>query len=126
MATQSRVANDLVTVEEFCDRVPDGQKADLIDGVIHMASPESTSANNLVGFVYRLLQDFLETRATGGQVFFSRVACRLNKYNAPEPDVMYIGPERVSQVEDGGVRGAPDIAVEVVARESRHRAEGWA
>jgi Uma2 family endonuclease len=121
MAAPSRVASDLVTVEQFCWLVPDGQKADLIDGVIYMASPDSRRANDLTGFVYRLLQDFLEARVTGGKVFFSRFACRLSDLRAPEPDVAYVRPERVELVEEDGMRGGPDIAVEVVSRESRHR-----
>ncbi len=38
------LAQDLVTVEDFFRLVPDGQKADLIDGVIYMASPDSLRA----------------------------------------------------------------------------------
>jgi len=121
MANPSRVADDLISVEEFYRLVPDGQKADLIDGVIYMASPDSLRANKLTGFVYRLLKDFAEERGIVGEVFFSRFACRLGEFHAPEPDVGYVRPERVRLVEEGGLRGGPDIAVEVVSRESRHR-----
>lgn len=121
MAGPTRVADDLVTVEEFYRLVPDGQKADLIDGVIYMASPDSRRANRLTGFVFYLFQGFLEARGIGGEVFFSRYACRLSEFSAPEPDVAYVGPERVGLLEPGGMRGGPDIAVEVVSRESRHR-----
>jgi hypothetical protein len=41
MIRTSRVAGEQVTAEEFLRLIPDGQKADLIDGVIHMASPDS-------------------------------------------------------------------------------------
>ncbi len=54
-------------------------------------------------------------------MFFSGYACRLGEFHAPEPDVGYVRPERVGLVEEGGLRGGPDIAVEVVSRESRHR-----
>jgi hypothetical protein len=36
------LAQDLLTFEEFSFLVKDGQKADLIDGVIFMAAPDST------------------------------------------------------------------------------------
>lgn len=121
MAHRTRVADDRVTVEDFYQLVPDGQKADLIDGVIYVASPDSLRANELTGFVYRLLQDFAEARCPAGKVFFSRYACRLGEFSAPEPDVGYVGPERADLAEPGGLRGAPDIAVEVVSRESRRR-----
>ena len=37
----------LVTFEEFCVLVNEDQKADLIDGVIYMASPENIEANDI-------------------------------------------------------------------------------
>jgi len=121
MASPSRIANDLVTVEDFYHLVPDGQKADLIDGVIYMASPDSLRANKLTLFLASVFNGFVEARGTGGDVVSSRYACRLSEFNAPEPDVAYIRPERAGLVEEGGMRGGPDIAVEVVSRESRHR-----
>ena len=35
------------TYDDFCALVHDDQKADLIDGVIYMASPENLEANEL-------------------------------------------------------------------------------
>jgi Uma2 family endonuclease len=121
MASPSRVADDLVTVEEFYDLVADGQKADLIDGVIYMASPDSLRANELTLFVSWLLKGYLEARGVDGKVVFSRYACRLSEFRAPEPDVAYVRPERVGLLEERGLRGGPDIAVEIVSRESRSR-----
>jgi Uma2 family endonuclease len=121
MAHRSRVADDLISVEEFYRLVPDGQKADLIEGVIYMASPDSLRANELTLFISWLFKGFIEVRGIGGKVVFSRYACRLSESSAPEPDVAYVRPERVGLVESGGMRGGPDIAVEVVSRESRHR-----
>jgi Uma2 family endonuclease len=121
MAKPSRVADDLVTVDDFYSLVSDGQKADLIDGVIYMASPDSLRANEITLFVASLLRGFLDARGVGGKVVFSRYAFRLAEFSAPGPDVAYVRPERVGLVEEGGMRGGPDIAVEVVSRESRHR-----
>lgn len=121
MANPRRAGDDSLTVEQFYSFVPDGQKADLIDGVIYMASPDSLRANKLTGFLCWLFRGFLEARGVGGEVVFSRYAFRLGEFNAPEPDVAYVRPERVELVEEGGMRGGPDIAVEIVSRESRNR-----
>ncbi len=121
MARPLENATDLVTVEEFYRLVPDGQKADLIDGVIHMASPDTLRANELTGFVYWLLQGFVDARQPGGKVLVNRYAFELTEIRAPEPDVAYVRPERAHLVGQRGMRGGPDIAVEIVSRESRHR-----
>jgi len=121
MADARRVADDLLTVEDFYAFVSDGQKADLIDGVIYMASPDSRRANKLTLFLAGLFQGFVEARGIGGDVLGSRFAFRLSEFSAPEPDVAYVGPERVGLIGEGGMRGGPDIAVEIVSRESRHR-----
>ena len=43
--------------EDFCLLVKDGQKGDLIDGVIYVASPDSTDANSLNGWCQWALQN---------------------------------------------------------------------
>ena len=45
MKGRARPTNGLITVEQFYRLVPDGQKADLIDGVVHMASPDKPATS---------------------------------------------------------------------------------
>jgi Uma2 family endonuclease len=124
MSRPGNLAEDLVTAEDFYRLVPDGQKADLIDGVIFMASPDSLRANKLTVFVCRLISGFVEARDCGGEVLSSRFAFELSDLRAPEPDVAYVRPERLHLLEESRMRGGPDIAVEIVARESRNRDYG--
>lgn len=121
MSKPSDLAQDLITVEDFFHLVPDGQKADLIDGVIYMASPDSRRSNELTIFVTRLIAQFLEERDIHGKVFSSRFSFVLSELNAPEPDVAYVRPERLNLIGDTRMQGGPDISVEVVSRESRSR-----
>ena len=115
---------DLVTFDEFCRLVPDGQKADLIDGVIHMASPDSHRANRLNSFLCSLLESYVAARDLGGEVFVNRYAFQVTEIRAPEPDVAYVGPHRMHLVAERGMDGGPDVAIEIVARESRQRDYG--
>lgn len=121
MKRHTKTANGLVTVEEFYRLVPDGEKADLIDGVIYMASPDSLDADDLTGFVAFLLRGYNAARKLGGRVFGSRVACRLSRFRAPEPDVGWLRKKRLHLLRKADVKGGPDIAVEVVTRDSRKR-----
>jgi Uma2 family endonuclease len=124
MPRPTKPAEDLVTVSEFYRLVPDGQKADLLKGVIYMASPDSIRSNDLTGFLSALMRMYNEAKDIGGRVFVTRVAFRLTKYSAPEPDVGYVRPERVHLITAAGVKGGPDVGVEVVSRDSRSRDYG--
>jgi Uma2 family endonuclease len=110
-----------VDVDEFYDRVEDGQKADLIDGEIYMASPDSLDADDVCGFIRGLLWSFVEARRLGGRVCGSRVAFILDRFIAPEPDIAYLRPERLAEQTGKRVHGPPDLAIEICCDESRVR-----
>jgi Uma2 family endonuclease len=67
------------------------------------------------------MDSYVHRRKLGGEVYFSRFAYRMLDHNAPEPDVGYVCEDKLTLMEEGGMRGAPDIAVEIVAKESRER-----
>jgi Uma2 family endonuclease len=121
MNRSASLAEDLVTVEDFYALVGDGEKADLIDGVIYMASPDTLRNNDLNGLIHYLLRGYIAARRLGGKVVFSRYAFELTETRAPEPDVGYIRRERMDLAEQRAMRGGPDIAVEIVSRDSRTR-----
>jgi Uma2 family endonuclease len=68
-----------------------------------------------------LITRFNAAKKIGGRVYVTCVAYRLSKHNAPEPDVGYVGPDRVHLITATGVKGGPNAAVEVVSRESHAR-----
>jgi len=109
-----------VDFEEFCFLVSDGQKADLIDGVIYMASPDSIDANRLCVWLLGLLDLFLEVYDYG-EVFVTRVAYRLAKRGGPEPDIGFVKKSRRHLIKRGYVKGPPDVAIEIVSPDSIHR-----
>jgi Uma2 family endonuclease len=108
------------TFEDFCFLVREDQKADLIDGVIYMASPENIEANELFGWLFRLIGDFVEEKGLG-RVFGSRVAFRLDDANAPEPDIAFVSQAHEDRIRRGRVEGAPDLAIEIVSPDSVDR-----
>jgi Uma2 family endonuclease len=118
MATE--VQAEPITFEEFCELVRDDQKADLINGVIYMASPDNTDANELFMWLGGLMYDFAQEKSLG-RVFGSRVAFRIDKTNGPEPDIAFVAKEREHLIKRGRVEGGPDLAVEIVSPDSVER-----
>ncbi len=124
MIQRMPIAEDLITFDDFLALVGDGQKADLIDGVIYMASPDSKRNNSLNLFLAALIDDYTAARGIDGFTFMSRFACKLTDFRSPEPDVGYVCPERGDRVHDRYMVGGPDIAVEIVSRDSVQRDYG--
>ena len=112
--------NKQVTYDEFFDLVKDGQKADLIDGMIHMASPDNTDANEIQGWLSGILGIYCRQKNLG-KVYTSRVACRLSETQAPEPDLVFVRTERQHIIERGCINGAPDMVMEIVSPDSIDR-----
>jgi len=115
-----RTRSGVHTFDVFCALVADGQKADLIDGVIYMSSPDNTDANTLFGWLFGLLTFFVRLKKLG-KVFGSRVAFRLDDFNSPEPDIGFVKKSRLHLVKRGHVAGRPDAAMEIVSPESIER-----
>ena len=124
MIQRAPVGDDLIRYDLFRALVADGRKADLIDGVIYMASPDNKINNTLNGFLFKLISIYVEARDIDGFTFISRFSCRITDLRAPEPDVGYVTPERAHLVHDNEMEGGPDIAVEIVSRDSRNRDYG--
>lgn len=108
------------TYDDFCALIREDQKADLIDGVIYMASPENINANDLFCWLVSIMHNYVEVKGLG-HIFGSRVACRLDDSNSPEPDILFVRNEHADRILRGGVEGSPDLAIEIVSPESVER-----
>lgn len=105
---------------DFLELVREDQKADLLDGVIHMAFPESTEHNDLIRWLTGILGGYVDERELG-RITVNKVAFRLTPTSAPEPDIAFIRAERMDAIKRGYVDGPPDLAVEIVSSESALR-----
>ena len=118
MATRTR--SGPYTFGDFLELIQEDQKADLLDGVIRMASPENIDHNDLVSWLGTVLRQFVEERGLG-MVTINRVAYRLSPRNAPEPDLAFVRADRRDIMKPGYVDGAPDLAIEIVSPDSVER-----
>jgi len=96
-------------------------KADLIDGVIYVASPDNIQHNDIDMWFAEVLRRYLRKRKIKGCVYGFRIAFRLDDENGPEPDLAYVCPERVHLVRKTHVKGPPDWALEIVSPSSVER-----
>jgi Uma2 family endonuclease len=111
----------LWTFEDFCERIPEGLKADLIEGVIYVASPDNIEHYGINSWLNSLWSLFLEKRKIRGRLFGFKMAFRLSEKSGPEPDLAYVRPENAYRIRKTSVQGAPDAAMEIVSPDSIDR-----
>lgn len=84
LTLQAQFRKGPLCFDEFLDLVPDERKADLLDGVIYLASPEYPEANKLLVWLCTITGLFVERKALG-DISLSGVAYRLDLQNGPSP-----------------------------------------
>jgi Uma2 family endonuclease len=112
---------DRLTRAEFerrYDAMPDLKKAELIEGIVYMASPVSATNHgkphfNLIGWLN------LYTMMTPGLDGYDNASTRMDLDNMPQPDVsLTIRPSHGGQArisEDDYIEGAPELVAEVAS-----------
>jgi Uma2 family endonuclease len=115
-----RARTGSLTFTDFMDLIPEDQKADLIDGVIYLASPENQAHNLLKMWLSTILNIYIEQRRLG-TLFADKFAYRLSDRTAPEPDLAFVSNQRMHLVQNGFMDGAPDLAVEIISPDSVRR-----
>lgn len=109
-----------LTFADFLELVHDDQKADLLDGMIYVASPDNTEHNKLLFWLGTIMHQFIEERKLG-HITVNKVAFRLTDETAPEPDLAFVRTERAGIIKRGYVDGPPDLVIEIVSPESIER-----
>lgn len=107
----------IYTVKDI-EALPEGKRAELIDGRMYeMASP-SRVHQRLLGALYRLIANYIEDGGGSCEVYLAPFAVYINndEYNYVEPDIVVICNE--DKLDEKGCHGAPDWAVEIVSPSS--------
>lgn len=105
--------------EEDYWNLPDGQRAELVDGMLYDMAPPSRVHQEIVGGVYRRLCAAIDGKGGPCKAYVAPFAVNLDADGATwvEPDVAVVCDER--KLSDRGCEGAPDLVVEVVSPSSQ-------
>ena len=95
--------------------LPDGKRAELIDGKIYYMAPPSTRHQRLVSDLHYQIKDFIKRNHGECEAFPAPFAVFLNEDNTNyvEPDISVICDS--SKLDDKGCHGAPDWIIEIVS-----------
>src|SRR5207237_8646467 len=105
---------------ELLEIIHEDQKADLIYGVIYMASPENIEHNDLLVWLATILDMFVRHLRLG-KITVNKVAYRLTDKRGAEPDIAFVRSDRLGIVRRGYIDGPPDLAIEIISPDSIDR-----
>lgn len=99
--------------------LPEGQRAELIDGVIYNMSPPSTEHQRLSNYISTEVSLYIRSKKGGCEVFTAPFAVFLNENDKTyvEPDISVICDK--NKLDDRGCNGAPDWIIEIVSPSSQ-------
>lgn len=99
--------------------LPDGERAELIDGKIYYMAPPSTRHQRLVSDLHYQIKDFIKRNHGECEALSAPFAVFLNENdkNYVEPDISVICDK--NKITDKGCNGAPDWVIEIVLPSSK-------
>lgn len=105
---------------EYIENLPEGERAELIDGDVYMMAPPNTMHQRISMFLSFKFSSYIEKQKGRCEVFAAPFAVYLNDddYNYVEPDLSVICDS--DKVDKKGCHGAPDLVMEIVSPSSRH------
>ncbi len=110
--------DDIYTIDDIY-ALPDGQRAELIDGKIYYMAPPNINHQRLVGNLFNKISNYIQSNNGACEPFIAPFAVFLNENdkNYVEPDISVICDKE--KLTDKGCNGAPDWIIEVVSPSSK-------
>lgn len=108
------------TIEDIY-ALPEGQRAEIIDGEIYYMAPPSWSHQKISRKLHQSIANYIDNRNGECEALAAPFAVFLNEddINYLEPDISVICD--LSKLDDKGCHGAPDWIIEIVSPSSKAR-----
>ena len=118
------LSKELLYTTDDIYTLPEGKRAELIDGQIFDMAPPSTTHQIITGELYAAIRNYIRKNDGSCKPYISPFAVFLNEddQNYLEPDVSVVcSPDKI---DEKGCHGAPDWLIEVVSPATQSRDYG--
>ena len=115
----SAIAQKKVYTIKAIYTLPDGTRAEIVDGQIYYMAPPSRKHQDIAGELFGLIREYIKSKNGSCRPYVAPFAVFLNKddKNYVEPDISVICDP--SKLHDKGCIGAPDWIIEIISPGSR-------
>ena len=110
--------NDTYTTE-YIYSLPEGERAELIDGKVYNMTPPNRMHQKLSGELCTIINNHIKIKKGNCEVYSAPFAVFLDQDDSTyvEPDISVICDK--NKLDDRGCNGAPDFIIEIVSPSSR-------
>ncbi|WP_181917973.1 Uma2 family endonuclease, partial [Cohnella phaseoli] len=98
-----------VTYDDYAAMPDDGNRYEIIDGVMELMSPGPMAVHQTLSRELLLL--LIQSCRSDYAIFYAPFDVILSKVNVVQPDILMIHRSRIDIVKPHGVEGAPDLVV---------------
>ena len=111
--------NETYTIE-YIYSLPEGQRAELIDGVIYNIAPPNMQHQRVSNYISTEINLYIRSKKGSCEVFSAPFAVFLNADDKTyvEPDISVICDK--NKLNERGCNGSPDWIIEIVSPSSKH------
>ncbi|MBI5395579.1 MAG: Uma2 family endonuclease [Verrucomicrobia bacterium] len=105
---------ELLTVADYCALPEGGPRYQLIEGELYMAPAPNRYHQEICGNLYLILRNYLAAHP-GGVLYAAPLDLYLSEFDVFQPDLVFVSKANRSILADDGVRGVPDLVIEVLS-----------
>ena len=112
----------LLTYEDYCQIPNDGNRYEVIDGVLYMSPSPKFKHQRISIKIAASLFTFVEEHKLG-VVLEAPFDIILSETDVVIPDILFISNERASIITEKNAQGAPDLLIEILSESNRRHDE---
>lgn len=109
------------TYSDYCELPDDGNRYEIIDGVLYMAPAPHPRHQRILFNIAALFAPFAIGENALGEAFFAPIDVIFASEDVFQPDLIFISRERLHIITDRGLEAPPDLVVEVLSPSTRSR-----
>jgi Uma2 family endonuclease len=100
--------------------LPEDKRVELIEGDFSMTPSPTEYHQRISGRLYLHLCRFVLERKLG-HVYYAPFDVILSDENVVQPDILFVSSKRSAVIQEDGIMGPPDLAVEIISRGTRQK-----
>ncbi len=105
------------TIADYREMPDDGRRYQVVEGELFTAPAPNTFHQFVQKNLLRILDNYLLQHPIG-KALGAPCDVYLDDFNVFQPDVLYVTREYAARIQDDGIHGAPDLAIEILSPSS--------